>query len=130
MGLVVFAAGAEPTVALAPISDLYHASGATPGDQATLVFLWQGIQGIFNELDTVSFVFMSIGFIVLGVAMLKAPAFGKRFGVLSVAFGVAGVLGISLFGVNSTSFAPIPPHSSPSSSDGRSTVCQGPDRES
>jgi hypothetical protein len=106
VGIVVFAAGAEPTVALAPLSDLYHASGATPADQATLVLLWQGIQGIFNELDTVSFVFMSIGFIVLGLAMLRAPAFGKPLGWISAAFGVVGVLGISFFGVNSASFAP------------------------
>ena len=32
MGLVVLAAGALPQVATAPISDLYHAPGATPDD--------------------------------------------------------------------------------------------------
>jgi hypothetical protein len=106
LGLVVFAAGALPHVAFAPISDLYHAPGATPGEKATLVLVWQGTQGIFNELDTSGFLFITIGFIVLGVAMLKAPAFGKGFGGVSMALGAAGVAGISVFGVDSFSFAP------------------------
>lgn len=106
LGLVVFAAGALPNVAFAPISDLYHAPGATPEEQATLVLLWQATHGIFNELDTSGFLFMTTGFIVLGVAMLRAPAFGKSFGGVSVVLGVAGIAGISVFGVDSFSFAP------------------------
>ena len=50
LGLGVLAAGALPHVAPAPISDLYHAPGATPEDQATLVLLWQATQGIFDAL--------------------------------------------------------------------------------
>jgi hypothetical protein len=50
MGLGVLAAGALPQVARTPISDLYHAPGATPEDQATLVLLWQATQGIFDAL--------------------------------------------------------------------------------
>src|SRR5215208_3072261 len=45
MGLGVLAAGALPHVATAPISNLYHAPGATPQDQATLVLLWQALWG-------------------------------------------------------------------------------------
>ncbi len=106
LGLVVDAAGALPPVVFARISDLYHAPGATSVQQATLVLLWQATQGIFNETDTIGFVFMNIGFIVLGVAMRRAPVFGKVFGGVSVVFGVAGDLGISFFGVDSPSFAP------------------------
>ena len=105
LGLVVYATGALPVVALGPISDLYHASGATSAQQATTVLLWQGIQGIFNETDTVGFAVFSIGLIILGLAMLKAPAFGKVFGGLSVVIGVAAVLGISFFAVDSSTFA-------------------------
>ena len=50
MGLGVLAAGALPQVARTPISDLYHAPGATPEDQATLVLLWQATQGVFDAL--------------------------------------------------------------------------------
>jgi hypothetical protein len=38
--------------------------------------------------------------------MLRAPAFGKVFGGLSVVLGAAQVLGISFFEVDSASFAP------------------------
>lgn len=105
VGLVVYATGALPVVALSRISDLYHASGATSEQQATAVLLWQGIQGIFNETDTVGFALFMIGIIVLGVAMLRTPTFGKVFGALSVALGMIGVIGISLFAVDSASFS-------------------------
>ena len=96
MGLVVEAAASLPHVAFAPISDLYHAPGATPAEQAILVLMWQATQGIFNALDAVGLLLLSIGLIVLGVAMLGAPAFGKGFGGASVVLGVAGAAGIIL----------------------------------
>jgi len=92
LGLVVLAAGALPHVATAPISDLYHAPGATPEDQATLVLLWQATQGIFDALLIVGLTLLPIGLIALGVAMLGAPTFGKGFGRMSVVLGVAGVV--------------------------------------
>jgi hypothetical protein len=106
VGLVVLAVGALPNIAFNPISDLYHAPGATPEEQATLVLMWQSIQGIFNETDTVGFILMAIGFIVLGVAMLGSPAFGKRFGGVSVVLGVAMAVGMSILGVDSDSVIP------------------------
>ena len=103
VGLVVLAAGGLTVVAFAPISELYHAPGATSEEQATLVLLWQATQGIFNELDTVGLLLMTISFIVFGVAMLGAPAFGKGFGGASVVIGVVGVAGISFIAVDSLS---------------------------
>src|SRR5919112_752835 len=91
MGLVVLAAGALPQVARTPISDLYHAPGATPEDQATLVLLWQATQGIFDALLVVGLLLLPIGVIALGVAMLGTPAFGKGFGWMSLVVGVLGV---------------------------------------
>jgi hypothetical protein len=92
LGLVVLAAGALPHVVQARISDLYHAPGATPEDQATLVLLWQATQGIFDALLIVGLVLLPIGLIALGVAMLRTPAFGKGFGGVSVVLGVLGVV--------------------------------------
>jgi hypothetical protein len=86
----VLAAGALPQVARTPISDLYHAPGATPEDQATLVLLWQATQGIFDALLVVGLLLLPIGVIALGVAMLGAPAFGKGFGWMSLVVGVLG----------------------------------------
>src|SRR5215204_5834981 len=91
MGRGVLAAGALPQVARNPISDLYHAPGATPEDQATLVLLWQATQGIFDALLVVGLLLLPIGVIALGVAMLGAPAFGKGFGWMSLVVGVLGV---------------------------------------
>jgi len=101
LGLAALAVGALPNIAFNPISDLYHAPGATPEEQATLVLMWQATQGIFNETDTVGFLLMATGFIVLGVAMLGSPAFGKRLGGVSVTLGVATVVGMFIFGVAS-----------------------------
>ena len=91
MGLGVLAAGALPQVARTPISDLYHAPGATPEDQATLVLLWQATQGIFDALLVVGLLLLPVGVTALGVAMLGAPAFGQGFGWMSLVVGVLGV---------------------------------------
>ncbi len=93
-------------VAFDPISNLYHASGTTAADQHTLTLLWQAIQGMFNQFDVGATLLLSTGLIFLGVAMIRAPAFGKVFGGLSVAIGAAQILGISLLSTNSASYAP------------------------
>jgi hypothetical protein len=96
LGLVVLAAGSLPHVATAPISDLYHAAGATPEDRATLGLLWQATEGIFDALFGVGLLLLPIGVIALGVAMLGAPAFGIGFGRASMMLGVVGVLAASV----------------------------------
>lgn len=96
VGFGVLAAGALPHVASVPISELYHAPGATPEDRATLVLLWQATEGIFDALFGVGLLLVPMGFAALGVAMLGSPAFGKGFGRLSVALGVAGVVAASV----------------------------------
>ncbi|MAG13145.1 MAG: hypothetical protein CMN78_00965 [Spirochaetales bacterium] len=92
LGLVVLVAGALPHVATAPLSDLYHVPGATQVEQATLALLWQATWGIFDALLAVGFFVVPTGFIALGIAMLKAPAFGKGFGGVSVVLGVIGLV--------------------------------------
>jgi len=91
LGLVVLAAGALPHVATAPISDLYHAPGATSQDQATLVLVWQAAQGIFDALLVTGLVISPMGLVALGAAMPGAPGFGKRMGRTTVALGAIGL---------------------------------------
>ena len=91
LGLVVLAAGALPHIATAPISDLYHAPGATLQDQTTLVLLWQATYGILDALLVTGLVILPLGLIALGTAMLDAPSFGKRIGRTTVALGVTGL---------------------------------------
>jgi hypothetical protein len=92
----VLAAGALPHVASTPISDLFHAPGGSPQEQATLVLMWQATEGIFDALFGVGLLLVPIGFIALGVAMLGAPAFGKGFGRVSVVVGAVGVVAASV----------------------------------
>ena len=100
VGLGVLAAGALPHVATAPISDLYHAPGATPQEQAALVLLWQATEGIFDALFGVGLLLVPIGFVALGVAMLGTPTFGKGFGGVSVVLGVVGVVAATVLVVD------------------------------
>ena len=92
LGLVVLAAESLHHIWQTPISDLYHASGATLEAQATLVLLWQATHGIFNALLVTGLVLLPIGVIALGVAMLGTPAFGKGVGGVSVVIGILGVV--------------------------------------
>jgi hypothetical protein len=105
VGLGVLAAGALPHVATAPISDLYHAPGATPEDRATLVLIWQATEGMFDALFGVGLLLVPVGFVALGVAMLGAPSFGDGFGGVSVALGVVGVVAASVLLVDPLSLS-------------------------
>jgi len=106
LGLGVTFAEDTTQVAFDPISILYHAPGATAADQHTLSLLWQATQGMFNQFDVGATLLLSTGLIVLGVAMFRTPTFGKIFGGLSMAFGVAQIVGISFLSTNSAAYAP------------------------
>lgn len=108
LGLAVLAAGALPHIWQAPISDLYHAPGATAQAQATLILLWQVTQGVFSALLVTGLVIVPLGVIALGVAMLKAPAFGKGLGGVSVVLGVVGMVAASALLVDISSLIAIP----------------------
>jgi len=91
LGLAVLAAGAVPHAVTTRLSGLYHASGATPDEKATLVLLWQANQGMFDALLLVGLLLLPVGVILLGVAMRRDPAFGTVAGTVGVALGVVGL---------------------------------------
>jgi hypothetical protein len=107
LGLTVLAAQAAPRVVLGGISDLYHAPGATAQDQATLALIWQTTQSLFLELDTAALIFQATGYILLGIAILRNPAFGKILGGVTIALALAGLAGLYLLGIDSALFAPL-----------------------
>jgi hypothetical protein len=100
LGLVVLAVDSLHHPWQARISDLYHAPGATPADQATLVLLWQATQGIFSAFLATGLLLLPIGVIALGAAMLGAPAFGKGLGWMTVTIGVVGLVATTVFHVD------------------------------
>jgi hypothetical protein len=103
MGLVVVAADALRQVARTPLSDLYHAPGATAADQATLVLVWQATGGMLDMLLSAGLFLLTIGLIALGAAMLGAPAFGKGLGWMTVTIGVVGLVATTVFLLDTTS---------------------------
>jgi hypothetical protein len=104
LGLAVLAVESEPNVAMAPISDSYHAAGATAAQQASAVQLWQA-QGMFNQFATCAYIFLSVAFILLGLAMYGSPSFGRGLGGAIALFGVAGLLGVGASAVTPGAFA-------------------------
>ena len=105
LGLAVLAVEGVPDVAYAKIADLYHAPGATPPDQATLALIWQTTQALFSQYDTAALILLALGYILLGLAMLRNPSFGKSFGGVSMVLGLAGLVGVYLLGITSALFA-------------------------
>jgi hypothetical protein len=98
-GLVLLAAGGVPAVVFDKLSGLYQ--GGTAQDQAVIPLVWQALQGLFNEIDTMGFVLMSVGLIFLGIAMLRTSTFGRGYGGLSLVIGLVSLVGIPLFGLAS-----------------------------
>jgi predicted membrane channel-forming protein YqfA (hemolysin III family) len=92
LGLVVYMVGALPHVTHAPLSDLYLAPGANPEAKATIALMWQATWGIFDAVLYVGFFVVPTGLILLGVAMLGSPAFGKGLGWVSIVLGVLGLV--------------------------------------
>lgn len=97
-GLVVLVVGALPHVAIAPLSALYHADGATTADQATIAVAWQAIQGMLDASLVAGLATVSAGVAVLGVAMAGAAAYGRRVGGFAVVVG-AIALGASVVAI-------------------------------
>ena len=107
LGLAVLAVEGVPRIAYSVISNLYNAPGATQQTQATLALAWQTTQGIFTEMDTAAVIFLTTGYVLLGIAMLRHPAFGKRLGLVSTVLALAALVGVYILGVGSALYAPL-----------------------
>jgi len=92
MGLFAMMASSTPHVAHAALSDLYHAPGATPADQATIALMWQAVWGIFDAMLYVGFFLLPVALLLIGAAAFGAPAFGKGFAGVTFALGVVGLV--------------------------------------
>ena len=91
LGLGIFAAGAIPHAATSRLADLYHAPEATAADQATLVLVWQGTQGIFDALLLAGLLVVATAMVLLSLAMHADPTFGTGSAWLCMLLGAAGL---------------------------------------
>jgi hypothetical protein len=57
------------------------------------VLLWQGVDGLCNALLLTGLAIIPLGLLALGTAMHGAPDFGRRLGMVTVAFGAVGLAG-------------------------------------
>jgi hypothetical protein len=54
--------------------------------------LWQAVWSIIDAVLYVGFFVVPVGLVLLGVGMLRSPAFGKSYGWVSVALGGIGLI--------------------------------------
>lgn len=92
LGLTAMLISSNPHVGHAKLFDLYHVPGVTSADQATIALLWQAIWGMIDITTYVGFLVVSTSLIILGAGMNGSPDFGKRFGMVAVILGVAGLV--------------------------------------
>ena len=92
VGLTAMIVSSNPHIVHAKIFDLYQMPGATPADQATIALLWQAIWGLIDLSLYVGFLVVSTSILVLGAGMIGSPDFGKRFGVVAMVLGGAGLV--------------------------------------
>lgn len=106
VGITVLLIGTQTQVAFSPIVALYQAPGVTSTDRAILTVAWQTIQALFDEFDTTGGLLLSLGFVVLGCAMVRTQGFGKGYGWLSIVLGGVALVGVWLRGVVGLSSIP------------------------
>ena len=94
LGLVMLALDrASLFIAFTALSDLF-ANAATTAEETTVFLLWEATIGMTFAFFFVGTLFLWVGIIALGVAMLGAPAFGKGFGGGSIVLGAVGAAGV------------------------------------
>ncbi len=99
VGIALLATGGMTGIVLSQISHVSHASGATAQDQATLALSWQAVDAVFTETDTVGGMFLAVGFVLLGLAMLRSHRFGRVLAGVEIALGLAALAGIAVISI-------------------------------
>ncbi len=90
-GFVMMAASSVLHLSTSPLADLY--TDAAPGDLRAIEYAWHGAQSVFDTMLVTGVFLVPIGIVLFGVAMWKAPAFGRRLSMLAIGLGTLGVIG-------------------------------------
>ena len=92
LGLTAMIVSATPHVAHSPLSEIFHTTGVTPADKATIAILWKGAWGIYDSMLYVGFFIVPLGLISLGIGMFGNQSFGRVFGGVTMVLGVIGIV--------------------------------------
>lgn len=92
-GLAMMAVSSLLHVSTAPLANLYTAPDTTEQDQRAIEYAWHGAQSVFDTMLTTGALLVPIGIVLLGVAMLHAPMFGRRLAVAAIGLGIVGAIG-------------------------------------
>ena len=95
-GLVMMAASSMLHVATAPLADLYTSPGASPSDLRAIEYAWHGAQSVFDTMLATGALLVPVGFVLLGLAMLRTPLFSRGISMLALGLGVVGIVGATI----------------------------------
>jgi hypothetical protein len=95
-GFVILAASSVLHVSTAALSDLYEDPSTSSDGQEAIEYAWAGAQSVFDTMLTTGLLLVPVGLALLGVAMLRAPAFGSRLAMLSIGLGAVGFIGAAI----------------------------------
>ena len=93
IGYTIMAAGSLLHLSTSPLSALYTDPDATPEDLRAIEFAWHGAQSVFDTVLITGVLLVTVGILLLGVAMWTGPVFGRRLGALTLGLGLLGAVG-------------------------------------
>ena len=83
-------------VSTSPLAELYTAADTPPEDLPAIEYAWHGAQSVFDTMLATGVLLVPIGIVLLGMAMLRAPAFGSTLAKLSIGLGALGIIGATI----------------------------------
>lgn len=95
-GLVIMAASSLLHVSTSPLAELYTAADTPPEDLPAIEYAWHGAQSVFDTMLATGVLLVPIGIVLLGIAMLRAPAFGSTLAKVSIGLGALGIIGATI----------------------------------
>ena len=92
-GFVILAASSVLHVSTSPLSDLYRDPETPAADLPAIEYAWHGAQSIFDTMLATGLLLVPTGMVLLGLAMMQSPDFGRRLGQVAIGLGAIGVIG-------------------------------------
>ena len=83
-------------VSTAPLAELYTAPETPPEDLPAIEYAWHGAQSVFDTMLATGVLLVPIGFVLFGIAMWRATAFGPGLAKLSIGLGAVGIAGATI----------------------------------